>query len=80
MYSNGSENTFQVLERESGLLDWRSKDGTSFLVTLSHDASAPNSRVRLRLGDALDWTASCPYLEVRVGKRTSVHTGHVADL
>lgn len=64
-YSNGSEHVFQVLERESGLLDWRTEHGTAFLVTLSHDPSAENSRIRLRLGDALDWTASCPYLEVR---------------
>lgn len=55
-----------MLERESGLLDWRTADGTAFLVTLSHDVLAQKTRVRLRLGDALDWTASCPYLEVRV--------------
>ena len=70
MYLNGSENTFQVPERESGLLDWRTEDGTRFLVTLSHDVSTQNSRVRLRLGDALDWTASCPYLEVRARVQT----------
>ncbi len=55
----------KVLERESGLLDWRTPGGTAFLVTLSHDIFAQKTRVRLRLGDALDWTASCPYLEVR---------------
>lgn len=56
----------QVLDRESGLLDWRTEDGTRFLVTLSHDVSGQKSRIRLRLGGALDWTASCPYLEVNV--------------
>lgn len=77
VYSNGSETTFQVLERESGLLDWRTKDGTRFLVTLSNDVPAQNSRVRLRLGDALDWTASCPYLEVRVYTRACVRVAVV---
>lgn len=65
----------QVLEREAGLLDWRTEDGTPFLATLSHDLSARNSRVRLRLGDALDWTASCPYLEVRVYMRARAARG-----
>lgn len=72
MYSNESENIFQELERESGLLDWRTEDGTPFLVTLSHDIPTQTSRVRLRLGDALDWTASCPYLEVCACMRTCV--------
>lgn len=58
------KSTFKVLERESGLLDWRTPDGTAFLVTLSHDVPAQKTRVRMRLGDTLDWTAFCSYLEV----------------
>lgn len=65
----------QVMDRESGLLDWRASDGTAFLVTLWHDGSVGVTRVRVRLGIVLDWTASCSYLEAsvsRVGSRTEM--------
>lgn len=55
----------KVLEREVGLLDWRTTGGTTVRVTLRHDESAESTRVRLKLGETLDWFASCPFLEVR---------------
>lgn len=54
----------KVLEREVGLLDWRTTGGTTVRVTLRHDESAELTRVRLKLGETLDWFASCPFLEV----------------
>lgn len=69
-----------MLESETGLLDWRTASGTTVLVSLRHDEPAEQTRVRLKLGEALDWFASCPFLEVCVWETLRGQSSNEATL
>lgn len=40
-------------------------EGMALRITARHDVSAELTRVRLWLGETLDWSVPCPSLEVR---------------